>query len=87
MRYVSGVLVSSGGVGSNPTSDRVLFFIGKVSQPLVFGTNMLMMWYHVRIAEWSKAPDSRTIIVHCFGVLVSSGGVGSNPTSDRDFFF
>ena len=48
---------------------------------------MLMMWYHVRIAEWSKAPDSRTIVVQCFGVLVSSGGVGSNPTSDRDLFF
>ena len=46
-----------------------------------------MMWYHVRIAEWSKAPDSRTIVVQCFGVLVSSGGVGSNPTSDRDLFF
>lgn len=40
---------------------------------------------HVRMAEWSKAPDSS----FCFpylGFLVSVGGVGSNPTSDMVFF-
>ena len=52
------------GVGSNPTSDRVFFFNGKVLHN-VFGRNMLMIGTMSRMAEWSKTPDSRTIVLHC----------------------
>lgn len=41
---------------------------------------LLQLIYVVRMAERSKAPDSS---VNLLGVLVSNGGVGSNPTSDK----
>ena len=71
-----------------PLLTEIFFFNGIVSQCIWY--EYVDDRYHVRMAEWSKTPDSRTIVcidVQCFGVLVSSGGVGSNPTSDRDLFF
>ncbi|CAK8691412.1 unnamed protein product [Clavelina lepadiformis] len=42
----------------------------------------------VRMAEWSKAPDSSRGLVALYGSRVfwsPNGGVGSNPTSDSSF--
>ncbi len=42
---------------------------------------------HVRMAEWSKAPDSRHyLLLSCWGFWSPHGGVGSNPTSDKGYF-
>ena len=43
------------------------------------------------MAEWSKAPDSRFYLTFMIGSLYrefwsSYEGVGSNPTSDSNFF-
>ena len=40
----------------------------------------------VRMAEWSKAPDSR-VTFHIRVFWSTNVGVGSNPTSDKYFWF
>ena len=52
---------------------------------LVFKTSLFFRNAHVRMAERSKAPDSR-VELFLTGVFWSTNvGVGSNPTSDKCF--
>ena len=52
---------------------------------LVYKTSLFFRHAHVRMAERSKAPDSR-VELFLTGVFWSTNvGVGSNPTSDKCF--
>ncbi len=92
-----------GGVGSNPTSDKGSFIIGSVFETVnnIFSIIYFAIWpmpmielslislcQQVRMAERSKAPDSRCyLLLSCWGFWSPHGGVGSNPTSDTSSFW
>ncbi len=92
-----------GGVGSNPTSDKGYFIIGIIfetvniilsnvyfaiwSMPMI-ELSLTFPFQHVRMAKWSKAPDSRNCYLPSWwGFWFPHGGVGSNPTSDTSSFW
>ncbi len=91
-----------GGVGSNPTSDEGSFIIGSVFEtvniivsiiyfaiwpmPMIV-LSLISLCQQVRMAERSKAPDSRCYLFFSrWGFWSPHGGVGSNPTSDTSSF-
>ncbi len=92
-----------GGVGSNPTSDEGSFIIGSVFETVniivsiiyfaiwpmpMIELSLISLCHQVRMAEWSKAPDSRHCqLLNCWGFWSPHGGVGSNPTSDTSSFW
>ncbi len=88
-----------GGVGSNPTSDTSSFWIGSIFETVNIIVSMFILpsdqfksltslCLNVRMAEWSKAPDSRRyLLLSCWGFWSPHGGVGSNPTSDTSSFW
>ena len=74
---------------SNP---KVLGSIPRWVGKLYFDFVLPHVYYAVRMAEWSKAPDSRC--TPCFAIqsklvriLVLDEGMGSNPISDKNLFF
>ncbi len=91
-----------GVVGTNPTSDKGSFIIGSVFETvnIIVSIVYFAIWpmpmieltltslcQHVRMAEWSKALDSRHyLLLSCWGYWSPHGGMGSNPTSDRGSF-
>ncbi len=91
-----------GDVGSNPTSDKGYFIIGSVFETLniivsiiyfaiwpmpMIELSLISLCQQFRMAEWSKAPDSRHyLLLSCWGFWSPHGGVGSNPTSDKGYF-
>ncbi len=92
-----------GGVCSNPTSDTSCFWIGIVFETVnnivsiiyfaiwpmpMIELSLISLCQQVRIAEWSKAPDSRLCqLLNCWGFWSPHGGVGSNPTSNTSSFW
>ncbi len=94
-----GFCSQHGGVGSNPTSDTSSFWIGSVFEtvniihsivylPSDQCKSLTSLHWNVRMAEWSKTPDSRRhLLLSCWGLWSPHGGVGSNPTSDRSSFW
>ncbi len=98
---VSGLHVEAW--GSNPTSDKGYFIIGSVFETVnnIFSIIYFAIWpmpmielslislcKQVRMAERSKAPDSRHCqLLNCWGFWSPHGGVGSNPTSDTSSFW
>ncbi len=88
-----------GGVGSNPTSHKGSFIIGSVFETvnIIVSIFYFAIWpiqifnilvLEVRMAEWSKAPDSRSyFLLSRWGFWSPHGGVGSNPTSDTSSFW
>ncbi len=98
-----GLWSPHGGVGSNPTSDRSSFWIGSVFETVniivsivyfaiwpmpMIELSLISLCQQVRMAERSKAPDSRHYqFLNCWGFWSPHGGVGSNPTSDTSFFW
>ncbi len=91
-----------GGVGSNPTSDEGSFIIGSVFETVniivsiiyfaiwpmpMIELSLISLCQQVRMAERSKAPDSRCyLFLSRWGFWSPHGGVGSNPTSDKGSF-
>ena len=74
---------------SNP---KVLGSIPRWVEKWYFDFVHPQVYYAVRMAEWSKAPDSRC--TPCFAIqsklvriLVLDEGMGSNPISDKNLFF
>ena len=74
-------------VGSNPISGDYSFFFSIGSERTrrrrdggihTSGVTGVGRWMDARMAEWSKALDSRSSIYGC---------VGSNPTSRKYFFY
>ncbi len=92
-----------GGVGSNPTSDKGSFIIGSIFEtvnnifPIMYFSiwpmpmielSLISLCQQVRMAERSKAPDSRCyLLLSRWGFWSPHGGVGSNPTSDTSSFW
>ncbi len=92
-----------GGVGSNPTSDTSSFWIGSVFETVniivsiiyfaiwpmpMIELSLISLCQQVRMAERSKAPDSRCyLLLSRWGFWSPHGGVGSNPTSDTSSFW
>ena len=75
--------VWSVGLNSSDDNVRILAYLSSryraLNFPLIFPIS------HVRMAERSKAPDSR-VKLFLTGVFWSTNvGVGSNPTSDKRF--
>ncbi len=92
-----------GGVGSNPTSDEGSFIIGSVFETVniivsiiyfaiwpmpMIELSLISLCQQVRMAERSKAPDSRCyLFLSRWGFWSPHGGVGSNPTPDTSSFW
>ena len=58
------------GVGSNPTSDKTIFSVQSLYVMMIFLRHLV----NVRMAEWSKAPDSRHSLAPSIGSAKENSG-------------
>ena len=62
---------------------HLIMSLHRNDENFLFYTSAYYRFLYVRMAEWSKAPDSRVILPSYDGAFWSTNvGVGSNPTPD-----